>query len=325
MRKRSMNFYKQLYDRERLSGISAMPAGRDIAEVNAHLHQPYSFSAFESVSQALDLAAAQGIRVAGINDFNTTDGYREWAEESLERNIFPLFNIEFIALSREDQSKGIRINDPSNPGRIHLSGKGLALDPDMRGNASDRLNSIKDDATRHAGLLCSKLNEHLYACNAPFSINFRKVADEPTLGNMRERHLAKALRLKTDKHFVDDNEKSEFYRKLFNGKPLKCDTGNQAAVGNEIRGNLLKAGGAAFVAENPDSFPEITDIISLISDAGGIATCPFLADNAHCEFTGFEEDPVKATDNLLSKGIFSVEFIPSRNTIEVLRKYATYC
>jgi len=320
-----MSFYRKFPDRIKLIETAIMPKGGDVAEVNAHLHTPYSFSAFDSVGQALDIAAAEGIKVAGINDFNTTDGFREWAEESLKRNIFPLFNIEFIALSREDQGKGIRINDPHNPGRIYLSGKGLAIENDLSRSYIDHLNDIKAEANKHTEMICSKLNEHLNACGAPFSINFREVADELTLGNIRERHLAKALRLKIDKHFTHDYEKLDFYSKMFNGKSLKCNTGNRASVENEIRGNLFKAGGTAFVAENPDSFSEVSDIVSLIYNARGIPTYPFLADNPQGEFTEFEADPAKAIDTLVRKGIFSVEFIPARNSIKILSEYAGYC
>ena len=48
-----------------------------MVDVNAHLHTPYSFSAFESIDQALDMAAAEGVKVVGINDFYSTDGYKE--------------------------------------------------------------------------------------------------------------------------------------------------------------------------------------------------------------------------------------------------------
>ena len=50
--------------------------------VNAHLHTPYSFSAFRDIPQALDMAVAEDVRVMGVNDFYTTDGYAEWAAEA---------------------------------------------------------------------------------------------------------------------------------------------------------------------------------------------------------------------------------------------------
>ena len=85
--------------------------------VNAHLHTPWSFSAFDSVSQALDMAAKEGVKVVGINDFYSMDGYGQWSEGCASRGLYPLYNIEFIALNQEDQAAGTRVNDPSNPGR----------------------------------------------------------------------------------------------------------------------------------------------------------------------------------------------------------------
>ena len=79
--------------------------------VNAHLHTPWSFSAFDSVSQALDMAAKEGVKVVGINDFYSMDGYGQWSEGCASRGLYPLYNIEFIALNQEDQGKR-----PQQPG-----------------------------------------------------------------------------------------------------------------------------------------------------------------------------------------------------------------
>ena len=37
--------------------------------VNAHLHTPYSFSAFDTLTDALNRAVAENVKVVGINDF----------------------------------------------------------------------------------------------------------------------------------------------------------------------------------------------------------------------------------------------------------------
>ena len=75
----------------------------DYIKVNAHLHTPYSFSAFHNVEDALDRAAAENVKVVGINDFYTTAGYDEWYAGCMERNLYPLFNIELISLNGSDQ------------------------------------------------------------------------------------------------------------------------------------------------------------------------------------------------------------------------------
>jgi hypothetical protein len=320
-----MNIYKNLPDKNQLLSQASLPGENDLLSVNAHMHTPYSFSAFESVRQALDMAVEEKVSVVGINDFNTTDGYSVWAEECLKRKLFPLFNIEFIALNREDQAKGIRVNDPSNPGRTYLSGKGLAFPQIIKGRSLDKLNWIKIESNRHAEKICAKLNEYLASCEAPFQLIFKDIEAELTLGNIRERHLAKALRLKITEFFKDEADQAAFYEKIFGGKPLKTNLINPAGVENEIRGYLLKAGGPAFVPESPESFLELDDLCNIIIDAGGIPTYPFLADDAHGKFTDFEGDLAKAVEALKSRSICSVEFIPTRNTIGILEKYAGYC
>lgn len=320
-----MNIYKSMPSRDQLLRDACQPRTGEIMEVNAHLHSPYSFSAFDSIRQAIEKAVAEGVMIAGINDFNTMNGYAEWADECLRRRVFPLFNIEFIALNRKDQENGILVNDPNNPGRTYLSGKGLAFPQIISGRSLEQLNKIKSEANRHVEKLCARLNDHLLFCGSPFIIDYYTVLKDLTMGNIRERHLARALRMKTEEHFADRPAQSAFYQKLFEGEALKSDPEKTAAVENEIRGNLLKAGGPAFVPENPDSFPEVDDICRIIIDAGGIPAYPFLGDDANGNFTDFERDPDKALETLRNRGICSVEFIPTRNSLDVLEKYAGFC
>lgn len=292
--------------------------------VNAHMHTPYSFSAFESIPQALDMAVAENVKVVGINDFYATEGYAEWASECAKRNLYPLFNIEFISLNKEDQMKGIRVNDPSNPGRTYLSGKGLAYPSILKDPYLKQLNDVKAESNRHVEKMCAKLNEILASIEAPFTISFSKVEKELTHGSIRERHLAKALRMKTAQTFSTEEEQAAFYEKVFGGKALKSKLSDVAAIENEIRGNLLKAGGTAFVSESSEAFLDMEDVCKIIIAAGGIPTYPFLADFGNNQFTDFEGDKVKALEILKKRGFASIELIPTRNTVEVLEEYTNF-
>ena len=293
-------------------------------DVNAHLHTPYSFSAFEDVNQALDMAAEEGVKVVGINDFYSTDGYGAWKEGCRERGLFPLFGIEFISLNVEDQAAGVRVNDPNNPGRTYLSGKGLAYPVILKGKEAEQLAAVKAESNAQVEKMCAKLNAHLDAVKAGFNISFAEVRDTLTRGSIRERHLAKALRLAVEARPGCDSCKLALYEQIFGGKPLKSDPANAAAVENEIRGNLLKAGGAAFVPEDPTAFLPMETVQRIIEAAGGIPTYPFLADDAKGNFTDFEGDLMKAADTLKKRGFRSVEFITTRNTTAVLERYAGY-
>lgn len=295
-----------------------------MTDVNAHLHTPYSFSAFESVRQALDMAAEEGVKVVGINDFYSLDGYREWSEECGARHLFPLFNIEFISLNVEDQAAGIRVNDPNNPGRTYLSGKGLSYPVILSGREARQLAEVKAESNAQVGKMCEKLNSWLDSIKAGFSLSFPKIEKELTRGSIRERHLAKALRLAIDEKFSSEAEKLSFYERLFSGKALKSDPSDAAAVENEIRSKLLKSGGAAFVPEDPKAFLPMETVQRIIEAAGGIPTYPFLADDAKGCFTDFEGDLQKCADILKKRGIRSCEFITTRNTTAVLESYAGY-
>lgn len=297
---------------------------KKIIDVNAHLHTPYSFSAFTDVRQALDMAAAEDVRIVGINDFYSMDGYREWNDECAARHLYPMFNIEFISLNSEDQAAGLRVNDPNNPGRTYLSGKGLAYPVILSGKEARTLADVRAESNAQVERMCAKLNAHLDAVKAGFSIDFKQVVKDLTRVSVRERHLAKALRMAVDAAAGNAGDRLALYERIFGGQPLKSAIENDAAVENEIRSKLLKSGGAAFVPEDPKAFLPMETVCRIIEAAGGIPTYPFLADDAKGNFTDFEGDLQKAADTLKKRGFKSVEFITTRNTTAVLEKYTDY-
>ena len=294
-------------------------------KVNAHLHTPYSFSAFKDINEALDRALAEDVKVVGINDFYTTAGYEAWTVGCKERGLYPLFNIEFISLNEADQKAGLRVNDPGNPGRTYLSGKGLSYPFHLAEPFATQLADVRAEANAQVEAMCGKLNEILAASNAGFTLDFEWIKNELTKGSIRERHLAKALRLKVYEACENDEVKIKaLFVKLFAGKELKSAVNDITGVENEIRANLLKAGGGAFVPEDPKAFLPIQTVCDIILAAGGIPTYPFLADDAKGGYTDFEGNLVKVANQLTERGFHSVEFITTRNSVELLEKYATY-
>ena len=295
-----------------------------VVDVNAHLHTPYSFSAFDSIPQAAQMAADQGVKVVGINDFYSMDGYSEWDKETRARKLYPLFNIEFISLNSEDQAAGVRVNDPNNPGRTYISGKGLAFPVILEGEPAAQLAAVKQESNLQVAAMCEKVVKLFAGQGVEFGWDEATIREKLTKGSLRERHLAKAIRLAVVRLFPDAEAQKAFYEKLFGGKALKSDIAADAKVENEIRGNLLKAGGAAFVPETPEAFLPMETVRNIILAAGGIPTYPFLADDAKGGFTDFEGDLEKAAATLKSRGFYSVEFITTRNSVEVLERYAQF-
>ncbi len=319
-----MSFWDQFSVKEELNNKLSDLRDEAIFDVNAHMHTPFSFSAFESVDQAVRLAVKQNVRIIGINDFYTTSGYSSWADACMNFKAFPLFNIEFIGLSKPDQDKNIRINDPNNPGRIYISGKGLSYPFRLEEPFQFQLENLKLESNKHVSLMCTKLNEHLSACGIEIHLDFDSIMQSHTKGLIRERHLATVLREKIFESAPDDIKKKSLMKKIFGGKEVNIELDNHAAVENEIRNNLLKAGGPAFIPERPESFLSVEAVKEIILKGGGIPTYPLLADDKNGNFTEFEIDKHQLATELKYRGIYSIEFISTRNSPEVLEDYATW-
>ncbi|MFW6351785.1 MAG: hypothetical protein ACOC2E_05325, partial [Bacteroidota bacterium] len=296
----------------------------NLLNVNGHIHTPYSFSAFDSVEQAFTMALNEDVKVLGINDFNTFDGYPEFVEMSLKYHVFPLLNVEFMGLLEQEQKKGIRINDPSNPGRIYFSGKGCDLQPALNAEHTHKWNQIREESLTQVKEMVEKTSALLQQLDASLRLGFEEVLTNYTRGILRERHIAKAVRLKIFDRFKDPVTRKQKLENLFGGKPLLSSLDDNVSLDNEIRANLLKSGGAAYVKENPKAFLPLKDIIDLIIDAGGIPCYPVLLDDKNGNFTEFEKDPVQLLQSLESRGVFSIELIPVRNDFFALKDFVSF-
>ena len=293
-------------------------------KVNSHIHTPYSFSAFESIEQAFELAKKEGIQVLGINDFFVTDGYDEFSETAKRYGIYPLFSIEFIGLLEEEQKEGIRVNDPSNPGRTYFCGKALRHPVSFRKEHWEKLVKVIAESQVQVQQMLERLTNILASIEAPFSLDYEGIKAAYARELVRERHIAQALRVAVNDHFNSDKAKRVFLHKLYSGKEAAADLNDNASFEGELRSLLLKAGGAAFVPEDASSFLPIPELVEIVVGAGGIPCYPVLLDDKNGNYTGFEEDPEALYKRLKSLGIGAVELIPQRNNIENLRSFVEF-
>lgn len=293
-------------------------------EVNGHIHTPYSFSAFEDMDSVFRLAENEKISVLGINDFYVTDGYATFHDWCIRSGIFPLFNIEFIGLMKDEQRNGIRINDPNNPGRIYFCGKGLDYPFHLTEENLRIIAGVKEETQNQLRAMISKLNELIRKVNPSLSLSFDEIRKRYAHDLVRERHIAKALRFLALEKFNTPEEQIAFIESLYGNKKSKTRMGNPAGLENEIRSNILKAGGSAFVEEDEKSFLDIKKIINIITDAGGIPCYPVLLDDTSGKCTEFEEDPEKLYSALTDLGVGCIELIPGRNDHDILEGFVEY-
>ena len=297
---------------------------KDIPNINGHIHTPHSFSAFNSIEQAFDLAKSEDVSVLGINDFYTTDGYDEFAEWAQMKNIFPLFNIEFMTLQRDLQESGVRVNDPNNPGRTYFSGKGLRQPAKMSADSAKKIENLIAQSNRQTFEMVKKLNDYFKEQNIPIQFDPEELQSRLAKNIFRERHIAQAVRIAVFEKAETDLERAKLFNAIFSGKGIKSAINDVAGLENEIRGNLLKSGGPAFVAENSSAFLSLEEAMDVIIDAGGIPCYPVLLDDAKGNFTDFEADKKKLLQTFLDKGIYSIELIPGRNDCRTLKDFVKY-
>jgi hypothetical protein len=295
-----------------------------IPDINGHIHTPHSFSAFTSIEQAFQLAKYEGVSVLGINDFYTTAGYDEFAELAQKHKIFPLFNIEFMALQNVLQEAGIRVNDPNNPGRTYFSGKGLRQPAAMSEKSFEKMKDLQEESNRQTYEMVEKLNFFLTENNVDIQFNSTELHKNLAKNLFRERHIAQAIRIAVFEKEETEAGRKELLQKIFSGKEVKSSIENVASLENEIRGNLLKSGGAAFVTEDPKAFLSLEEVIDLIIDAGGIPCYPVLLDDPKGVCTDYEADKEKLLQELIKNDVYSIELIPGRNDFHILKDFVTY-
>lgn len=292
--------------------------------VNCHVHTPYSFSAFDNMEELFIKARQEDVNVLGINDFNGADGFDEFMRLAAKYRIFPLFNIEFIGLLEKEQKQNIRINDPNNPGRTYFCGKGLRYPFTVNRKNEILLQQVRDASQQQAMHMTDILQTWLQQIESPFGLRFPEIKTTLAKELVRERHIAKMLRIKINETIVGVDEKRRFLHALYSGRDTEADLEDPASLEEELRANLLKSGGIAFVPESPDAFLPVHEIIGIVRDAGGIPCYPVLLDDKKGNLTGFESDFHTLRSRLQELGVGMVELIPARNDCICLKRFVKF-
>jgi hypothetical protein len=172
--------------------------------------------------------------------------------------------------------------------------------------------------------MISKLNEIIGKVNPSIRLSYEDIRKRFAKELVRERHLAKAVRFAAETNYTDGDERIRFLRSLYGGREPSALDGNISTLENEIRSNLLKSGGAAFVPENESSFLNLGKIIKIILTAGGIPCYPVLLDDNSGNYTEYERDWDKLHKSLSANNIGCIELIPQRNDLKILRDFVKF-
>ena len=290
---------------------------------NTHIHLPPNFSAFDSVDEAVDYANSEDIVILGASNYYDHTVYREFAERCRAWKVAPLFGIEILAMDARLRDTGIKVNDPGNPGKTYLCGKGIAHFAEPTAAAQALLSRIRTADEQRMRVMTQRLDiamslrgfgGELAADRIIDQIAKRCGAPRKTVV-LQERHLAQALQGALFDRILDF-ERLEFLADLLGAMP-RCAPNDSVAVQNAIRSHLLKTGKPAFVEEK---YVSVEEAKRLVLELGGIPSYPVLLDGAK-PLCPFEETPETLIANVRALGTAACELIPVRNRPEMLERY----
>ena len=283
--------------------------------VNTHVHVPPNFSAFASVEDVLAAAASEGAKAVGISNFFDQQVYSRFAERAAQAGVLALYGLEFITLIDDLAEAGVRINDPANPGRMYLCGKGI--DPfKAKSDAAARIAvSIRRGNDERAARMVEQLTDWFSRCGLESGLTADAIAADVAAAagvpvewvSLQERHIARAYEQALSRLSLP--ERAAVLERAYGG-PSRVDGDDAVALQGEIRSRLIKVGTPGFVAEVPLAFE---DAYSYVLAMDGIPTYPTLADGVQ-PVCPFEASPSELAAELLARGIHAAELIPIRNT-----------
>lgn len=312
-----------------MSGSAPADAGSSIegtarTGVNTHVHLPPNFSAFRTTAEAVERAAAEGLAVLGASNYYDFSVYTDLAAHARTSGVVPLFGVEAICYLPELRDAGVKINDPGNPGKMYVCGKGLAhLDP-VPAEAAELLAVIRSTDGARIAAQVARLSELFVEHGVLVDVTVDGIATSvaaragvpvPTV-HLQERHVAQAFAEALVAAVGEDGLGAALER-LTGSAPAALDA---VSVQNHLRSALMKSGKPGYVPESDTV--DFAMVHALVLALGGIPCYPILADGAS-PVCGFEESVDDLAAWLLGHGVHAVELIPNRNDPEVLTRYVT--
>lgn len=309
-----------------VSGLASGAGGRvERLKVNSHIHLPPNFSAFETVGQALELCCSQGIGVLGVSNYYDYEVYGDFARGAWKAGIFPLFGLEIICLLNDLVEAGVKINDPGNPGKMYVCGKGITRFAPFSAEAQRILGIIRRNDSKRMTGVTERLGEVFTERGLAARLSADDVVDMVARRHgsprerifLQERHVCQAYQ-EAIFAAVPSARRLEILTRAFGlTAPPKFGPDDAVSIQNAMRAQLMKAGKPAYVAE---TFVDFDHALRLILELGGIPTYPTLGDGA-TPMCPFEEPVENLIRELKLRGFTCAEFIPIRNTPEVLCHY----
>ncbi|MDR3691455.1 MAG: hypothetical protein P4L46_18895 [Fimbriimonas sp.] len=294
-----------------------------LPKVNTHIHLPPNFSAFNTVDEAIDQAAFEGVSILGSSNYYDFTVYDVFAKKASDKGIQALFGIEIVSRIAKLADEGVKINDPGNPGKMYICGKAIRKFRQPTARAAELLGVIRNGDQARMDAMVDLLRQLFNRSGIETSIDApaivtqvaKRFAVSESTVVLQERHVAQAFQELLFKA-IPVPDRSEKLSALF-GAPSKSEPTDAVGVQAEIRTHLMKAGRPAYVDERFVTYEQARE---LIAELDGILCYPIIVDGMS-PISQFEETPEGLVRRLKDLEIHWVEFVPNRNSPQVLSEY----
>jgi hypothetical protein len=290
---------------------------------NTHLHVPPNFSAFTTVEDAVETSAREGVKVIGTSNFHDFGVYDRFEAAAKQHGLAALFGLEFISVLEDEQRNGVMINDPANPGRAYICGKGIPAPTSPSAETAAFMASAKTSNEDRTSAMIDLIRDLFAKAGLEVDVTYQSIVDAVSLRAdvpaewvvLQERHVALGFQVALFEALAVD-ARAALLEKVYGQAPT-AGPDDAGATQGELRSRLMKAGRPAFVKETPVPF---SDALDFIRGLGAIAVYPTVADGAD-PICGYEDPVEDLIERMTGHDIYGAELIPVRNTPAVVDEY----
>lgn len=327
-----LNALRGLMEMIRSGELEAPVQGND---VNNHIHTTFSFSPY-SPTKAVWMAYQAGLKTAGIMDHDSLSGAREFIEAGKITGILTTIGVECRVNMKNTPLGDRRINNPDQKGVAYTTIHGV---PHQH---IDEVVEFFKPYVKARNERNRKMIDRINELTAPYGIHTDFDKDVVPLsefvngGSITERHLLFALSKKITERFGRGEAVVKFLTEdmgiAVSGKvkAFLSDPENPSYE-YDLLGALKSNMVEKFYIDADEECPDVTAVVALAAKINAFSAYAYLGDVGD-SVTGdkktqkFEDDYIDELFEVIKALNFkAVTYMPSRNTMEQLRRVRALC
>ncbi|MBR7063110.1 MAG: PHP domain-containing protein [Clostridia bacterium] len=320
---------------KRMIDAGEIPAPVSGEDVNNHIHTTYSFSPY-SPTKAVWMAYNAGLKTAGIMDHDSLSGAREFIEAAKIVGILSTIGVECRASMKDTPIFDRRINNPDQNGVAYMALHGVPhQNIDEVIDFFKPYSAARNERNRKMVANINALTEHV-GIVLDFDRDVVPLSNSFLGGSVTERHLLFALAKKITARFgkgaavVDFLENDLRIGISAKVKGFLLDETNDVYE-YDLLGALKSNMVEKFYIDADAECPPVREVLALGRRIGAISAYAYLGDVGD-SVTGdkrtqkFEDSYIGLLfDTIKGLGFNAVTYMPSRNTMDQLRRVRSMC